>query len=52
MNTSVEDWDEIRFLVELFQKLFVQCPKEKQTFNVRPCISASSFVEYERFVKC
>jgi hypothetical protein len=23
MNTSGEDWDEIRFLVELFQKLFI-----------------------------
>jgi len=29
-----------------------QCPKEKQTFNMRPCILVSSFVEYERFVKC
>jgi len=36
----------------VISKAIHPCIKEKQTFNVRPCISVSSFVEYEKFVKC
>jgi len=51
MNTSGEDGRN-PLPGRVVSKALHPCPKEKQTFNVRPCISASSFVEYERFVKC